>query len=98
MHGLYGVYHDHDICITVLTDVDMAAESAAIVSGFIRITWEKNAVAVYSPGDQGSWLLFEKRLVKGLAGLMSGVSALAETLRLACLFRMQHPTDPDSKA
>lgn len=96
-HGLYGEYHERELCIQVVTDEDMAPDFTARLKGYLRVSWH-DGETVYPPNDKTYWLLFEERRVNGMVALLDGVAGMTEVLRLACTFRMPHPTDPDAKA
>jgi len=98
-HGLYGDVRDRQICIQVVTDAAMAPSFTATLRGYVRMYPAKEGQLLYAiDGESAHWLMFEKRRVSGMAGLVTGVRATLEALSFACHFRLPHPTDPDAKA
>src|SRR5689334_11599588 len=89
LHGLYGASHDRDICVQVVTDEHMARTFAADLKCYVRL---------YPRDGRNEWLLLETRRVEDMAALMSGVAEMTDLLRLACIWRLPHATDPDPKA
>ncbi|HTK60220.1 MAG TPA: hypothetical protein VL283_03380, partial [Candidatus Baltobacteraceae bacterium] len=89
IHGLYGDSRDRDLCIQVVADEGMAAIFTADLKGYVRL---------YPRDGSNAWLLLESRRVEDMAALLTGVAEMTDLLRLACVWRMAHPTDPDPKA
>lgn len=89
LHGLYGESNDRQFCIQLITNEEMAPNSAGILKGYVRL---------YPPDGRNEWLLYETRRVGDMAALMTAAADVTERLRLVCVLRMPHPTDPDPKA
>lgn len=96
-HGLYGETRDRQICIRVMTDEELAPAFTADLIGYVRLHAHPGQI-VYPHDGFGDWLIFARRRINGMGALMTGVIDMTEALRLACTFRMPHPTDPDPKA
>jgi len=88
-HHLYGSAWDRGFAIQVVAN-DVGADSFnATVTAF---------VLHYAKGAKEVWLQIECRAVNGMAGLVACVHDFLAILRLACVWRMAHVTDPDSEA
>lgn len=87
-HGLYGTSRDREYCVQLVTDENMAPSFTALLNGYVRL---------YPSDGTAPWLLLERRQVNGMAALMTDAAAVADALRMACVWRMPHPTDPDPK-
>ena len=96
-HGLYGESNEREICIRVMTDEELAPSLTADLIGYVRLHMRAGE-HVFPENGFGDWIIFERRRVRGMSALVAGTSALTESLRLACVYRMPHPTSPDPKA
>lgn len=88
-HHLYGSAWDRAFAIQVTANDVEADAFTASVTGFILHCAE---------GVEEEWVQIEFRRVNGMAQLVECVHEFLEALRLACVWRMAHVTDPDSKA
>ena len=88
-HGLYGTCRDRELCILVVADERMAAVFSAELKGYVRL---------YPHEGVDAWLLLETRRTDGMTELIAATAAVTDALRLACVWRMPHPTDPDPKS
>lgn len=88
-HSMYGACRDREFCIQVVTDADLAPAFHADVRGYVRLY----------PKDHGNaWLPLGNRRVGGMHEMLAAADETIVVLRLACVLRMPHPTDPDPKA
>lgn len=88
-HSLYGTSRDREFCIQVVTDAEMAPTFTALL---------KCHICLYQKDGSNKWLLYRTRRVKGMTDLMNSAADLIGIIRLACVWRMPHPTEPDPKA
>lgn len=88
-HHLYGAAWDRAFAIQVTANDAGADMFSATVTGF---------VLHYVKGVEEEWLQIECRAVNGMAQLVTCVHDFLQSLRLTCVWRMAHVTDPDSKA
>ena len=89
LHGLYGTANDRNFCIQVVTDDALATEFRAHVHAWVRL---------YFSDERNEWLRLETFPVAGMDQLVRHVAWSTLVLRIACVLRMPHPTDPDPKA
>jgi hypothetical protein len=98
VHGVYGKSRDREICVQLVTTETLAPIFAADLKAYVRMHGKSGGEIIYPLRDNSSdWLLLEKRRVDGMTELVTGVAEMTDILRLACVWRLPHPTDPDPK-
>lgn len=88
-HALYGSCRDRAFCLQVVTDAASAPDFLADLRAYVRL---------YPIDGRNEWLLLERGPAQGMAALLKEAALMDRRLRLACAWRMPHPTDPDPKA
>lgn len=88
-HGLYGEANEREFCVQLATDAQMAPTFVGILRGWVRL---------YPADRTNEWLLLEVRRVAGMAALVTVAADVTRALKLACVWRMPHKTDPAPNA
>lgn len=96
-HGLYGEVADRQFCLRVMTDEELAPSFTADLIAYVRLYLPAGQI-VFPDDGHGDWLIYARRRVIGMAALTTAATEMSESLRVACVLRMPHPTDPDPKA
>ena len=97
-HGLYGETNDRQFYLRVMTDEDLAPAFKADLIGYVRLHARPGQLVYPREDGLGDWIVISRLRVKGMAELMTEATDMAQALRLACVYRMPNPTDPDPKA